>query len=110
MTYWETPALPLHNTRGKSLIYHDSRHYVRGVLRTVAPGFHASRDTGTPLYTVHVLRPRTVSAGRGMRGTGSGREKGLSTPGPGPLSARPRAGPRGGNAGSMKPGYTMTMG
>ena len=54
---WEAPVLPLNYTRDIRLNYRDSHHYVTGLLRTVATGIHASRDTCTSMYIVHVLRP-----------------------------------------------------
>jgi hypothetical protein len=54
---WEAPVLPLNYTRDMRLTYRDPHHYVTGLLRTVTPGIHASRDTCTSLYIVPVLRP-----------------------------------------------------
>ena len=42
---WEAPVLPLNYTRGMRLNNRDSHHCVTGLLRTVTPGIHASRDT-----------------------------------------------------------------
>jgi hypothetical protein len=54
---WEAPVLPLNYTRDTCLHNRDSHHCVTGLLRTVATGIHASRDTCTSVYIVPVLRP-----------------------------------------------------
>ena len=57
---WEAPVLPLNYTRDIRLNYRDSHHCVTGLLRTVTPGIHASRDNYTSLFIVHVLRPTVL--------------------------------------------------